>query len=839
MRGKISNLKTTISIKKELTLKILLLLSIIEGLYSIWATISIPADSKKSMLFGLSASRLSIIFVSIIVIIILIILLVKSRRIQNWCSTHFTSDKANRIITGMGILFILLLWITVCTPTKNLFPFEAIFIRLRPTLVWIELVILQFALFQKIATNSFSALDMKSIPGKKAVGLVLILLVGIWIFITSTKIGLVQTTAFWNVPGIPLSTFQFISIFLFIFIVLIFFSNNKEGTEKSLPKVLQILIPILVFGIAVFVWGSTPMLKHFFSLQPTQPNLQPYPYSDARAHDLGAISILKGDGVYFHGFTDKPMFMVFLALLHLIAGNDYVLLSWVQIFVLAIIPALLYFFGKKFHSPLFGIVIAAIVILQQRNAIVLSYNIASVNPKLLVSEELMFLGLVIVTYLLFSWMKKPEPKTILLLGGVLGALSLVRMNPVFILPAIVVILVLYFRKKPGLLIKQTLLFGIGFLLVFSPWLFVGVDSAGKSWFFIKIQDVIINRYPFAKETLQTNGVSNSPKVVSQSGIQNVSFVINTGNIQESQQFINQADLISNGTLEEADKSIVYIMANHFLHNISTSLLALPDSIRVDNLSDLTQRDYWHEEIKWNGSFPPVQYILILANLALLSCGLIEGWKKFHWAGFAPLIIFLAYDFSLSVALNSGSRYIVPINWIIFFYYILGLFFIIKKVLSFLNIKSKSEFAKATDIREVEIINSKRSIIRVFVLLIFIAAIVPVANLVVPLLVKKNLQETTQIVTSIVPRQTGNQLVYGDILYPYYENNGTTITFDFLSNQVVNPILIESEFLVDQQYVFESDLPAVLDFSTIDGNQQLESIYLIERNEPYLIWQKAH
>ena len=92
---------------------------------------------------------------------------------------------------------------------------------------------------------------------------------------------------------------------------------------------------------------------------------------------------------------------------------------------------------------------------------------------------------------------------------------------------------------------------------------------------------------------------------------------------------------------------------------------------------------------------------------------------------------------------------------------------------------------------------------------------------------------------MVSRQAGNQPLYGDILYPYYENNGSTITFDFLSNQVINQILIESEFLVDQKYAFESDLPAVLDFSTIDGEQVLESIYLIERNEPYLIWQKAH
>ncbi|MCX6053553.1 MAG: hypothetical protein NTZ74_01305 [Chloroflexi bacterium] len=555
---------------------------------------------------------------------------------------------------------------------------------------------------------------------------------------------------------------------------------------------------------------------------------------------MGAISILKGEGINFYIDTDKPMFMVFLAFLHLIAGNDYVTLSWVQICVLALIPVLLYKFGKIYHSPLFGIVLSAIVILQQRNAIVLSYIIASVNPKLLVSEELMFLGIVLVTYLLFSWMRSPEPKTILLLGGILGALSLVRMNPVFIIPAIVLVLWLYFRKKPKLLIKQTVLFSIGFFLVFSPWLFVGVNSAGKSFFLLKIQDVINNRYPFGKETLQTNGVLKSPSLIgSNSGLQNISYAKNTGFEKEDKKNNVQADLLSNGTLDEDNKSIVFIMFNHFLHNISTSLLALPDSIKIDNLSDLSQREYWQEEKNWQGNFTPVQHILIFINLALLSIGLAEGWKKFRLAGFAPLIIFLAYDFSLSVALNSGSRYIVPINWVFFFYYVLGIIFISNKVLNFLNINSVVEITQSPDNRGLEISNSKRSIIQVFALIVLIAAIVPVANLVVPVLVNPNSENPTNLLNSIVPGQTGNQLLYGDILYPYYENYGTTITFDFLSSQVVNPIQIESKFLVDYLYVFESDIPAVLDFSTIDGKQQLESIYLIEKNEPYLIWQKAH
>ena len=134
--------------------------------------------------------------------------------------------------------------------------------------------------------------------------------------------------------------------------------------------------------------------------------------------DLGGLSIIRGYGIYFHGYTDKPLYMIFLSFFHLIAGNNYSLLTWIQILVLGFIPVVLYLLGKKFHGQGFGLFLALITILRQRNAIVLSYKIASVNPKLLITEVMTLLGIVLLAYVVFLWLRTQKLWLAALSGGI-------------------------------------------------------------------------------------------------------------------------------------------------------------------------------------------------------------------------------------------------------------------------------------------------------------------------------------------------------------------------------------------------------------------------------------
>jgi hypothetical protein len=652
----------------------------------------------------------------------------------------------------------------------------------------------------------------------KSIIVIFLGLVGIWFFISLTKIGLIQNTAFWNVPGIPLSGIQLIIILSIIFLAWLIFPKIIQGNATRRDQILSYVLPIAIYLITIIVWGTTPMLKHYFSLQPTPPNYQPYPYSDARVHDLGAISINKGEGIYFHGYTDKPLYMVFLAFLHLFSGNDYVKISMAQILALGLIPVILFLLGNKFHSQLFGIVMAVVAIFQQKNAILLSYKIASVNPKLLVTEVITLLGVVIITYLLFLWMKTKKRNYALLIGGMIGTFSLIRINPIFLFPLVVILGILLLKNTPKLLLNHLLLFTLGFLIVFSPWLVSGINSQGQSWFSIKIQDVINSRY--------SQNTENSKQV----SLNLVGYSI-TSDYQTT-----TAPTQGIETQEDNLSGTFYLITAHILHNISASLLILPDSAVIESLDSLSSREYWQDQNNWTGNFPTVQYVLIIINVAFIAIGLSESWKRHRWAGLVPLFVFIAYDISLGFAMNSGSRYIVPIDWIIFFYYFIGLIFILRLIFDFLYIGVQST-ASEINIQNEEFHHRSfaHPLIITFAVLILIGSLTPITNMLIPSLVNSAQEENTIAIPYGI-KNNGNTLVSGDILYPYNDQSSNYLTFDFLSKSEINSYKIDKNLFTNNQLVLESDLPAILSFSSLGGKQQLKAIYLLQENQPYLIWQ---
>lgn len=815
-------------VNKKTLFYFVVFLIIVEGIISFVATVRIPPDAKNAFLFGFSIKRLLILSFQIFCIAGFSAALNYAETILDFLSTRFNSAKANKIITSAGLLSFFLLWITIFMPAKDFRAYEAVFIRSRPTFIWLELILLQLVLWTKYLKKTYSLEIEKSPVDTKTLALAFFPLCAIWVAISASKIGLISDTAYWNVPGIPLSTLQFIGVLLFLLLALIF-SSGENDTPGPFPKVVGVLLPIIIYVATVIIWGSTPLLKHYFSLQSTLPNMQPYPYSDARVHDLGALSIVMGKGIYFHGYTDKPMYMLLLAILHVFTGDDYNLLQWAQIFVLAFSPVILFLFGRKYFGMLFGIASSVMLLFQQRNSIELSPKIVSVNPKLLVTEETMLLGIIALTYLLFHWVRSSEPKKIFLLGGLIGVLSLVRINPIFIAPVVVALIIIKFKNTPGLLFKQTVFFCLGFLLVFSPWLFTGVSPEGKSWFFLKIQDVIRNRYPILSEI----DPPQEPKIVS------VSFSDKRGSS-------TRARLIAYPTVDSSIKDtafsadgktdeLAWVMFNHFLHNYSTSLLALPDSIVVKNLSDLGAREYWQDENRWSGSFPFGQYSLILVNLLIVGAGIALSWKKYQWAGMVPLLVFLAYDLSLSAAINSGSRYIVPINWIVFFYYTLGLILICRAVLNLLGIKSLPEF---TEIGEFELTvsdNSFKSWFPPVAILVFFALLLPFANFVVPKLVHPEGDAVQFADYEMLEDTGGSQLINGIILYPYYEDDGR-IFFSFLADAEVTSYRVATEYVVaPDPVILENRAPALLSVTRDDGKVKIQSIYLLENNTPVLFW----
>src|SRR5512133_2016723 len=261
--------------KESVWLKGFMSLAFLEGLASIYAILSIPGDPKNAFLLGFSLSRLAILFVLLVTLGILAFLFFRRTKVNSTLTNLLKSDVFLSIVTAIGLIAAILLWITIWLPSKHFGDNEDVFLRLKPLLIYLELVGVQFFILIKIITNSFSTVNNHFRSVFKALVISCLVLLGTWVLISISRVGLVLDTAYWNVPGIPLATFQIFAVSLAIIVIMLFFYRSKRSIGGPVQIALGIIIPLAIFLVTVQVWGSTPMLKHFFSLEPTPPNYQP------------------------------------------------------------------------------------------------------------------------------------------------------------------------------------------------------------------------------------------------------------------------------------------------------------------------------------------------------------------------------------------------------------------------------------------------------------------------------------------------------------------------------------------------------------------------------------
>ena len=84
--------------------------------------------------------------------------------------------------------------------------------------------------------------------------------------------------------------------------------------------------------------------------------------------------------------------------------------------------------------------------------------------------------------------------------------------------------------------------------------------------------------------------------------------------------------------------------------------------------------YWRPD--WDGSFTTSALVFFILNIFFIVLGVSIAWDKLHLPGLAPLAIFIFYNISTGLARTSGGRYLVPMDWIISMYFLLGVFYLI-------------------------------------------------------------------------------------------------------------------------------------------------------------------
>lgn len=655
---------------------ILLSLNLLEGLITIISILMIPTDSKNAFFLGYSLSRLIILGVSLLVLGIQIILLINLKRVLRTLERLFTSARLIQGIKIAGIIAVIFLWLTVWFPASRLGVSAATFVRVKPLLLWVELLIFQVYVFIKLVLNEIN-LEVDKLTDKSRTKILQIIffavVIGVILFgllriLTPDSVGAQLIFP----PGAPLSSLQLFLTWLIFIGIYLLERKNSNGFSNKLG---WILATFLLLWVSTFIiWNSVPLTCTDDRPGPYLPNNQCYPTINDAVYSIGSHYVALGQGIYNHWLTDKPLYMIFLAIGQWVVGpriDQYLIF---QVAILALIPALLFLLGRRFVGYAGGIFLAVLAMILGFNEINLYQVVGGVNAKLENPELLTALLLILLCFSFFNWLNKTnKPIWAAISGGVLGLSSLIRLNPLFIAPvSLLVIIIASYKKKKSPLVEIAV-FMVAFALIFTPTLFSSRDSQGNNYYLAKIQNVIFLRY------------SNTGATSTDANLRPVLPTLSSENQSTSPQIGTQSELVypPDGNAQSGDSSIFI----HFLNNEYNSLAILPVNLSFIGINDQVKQSIWNftpSDLFWKRDLSIENIFVLVLNFAIVILGICISVKKFGLAGLSALIIQIGYQLGNAIAKTSGGRYLQPVNWVTLLYFSIGIFAISSFVLKILR-----------------------------------------------------------------------------------------------------------------------------------------------------------
>jgi len=574
-------------------------------------------------------------------------------------------------------------------------------------------------LIRKVLCKTFSTHQDSS---SRVLAISLLIIAIIWIFMLITRIGFSPDISYWNVAGVPMMWFSLMMIILMVLIVNRIANRLRDKFNHKLSPTLQVVLEIMlvlaIWLIASFVWIKTPYSNSYFLLGPQPPDGYYLPKSDARLMDLGGQYLIIGGKLETPYFSEKPFYSLFLGLIHFFFGQSYQTVTNIQILFLAFIPVLLYLLGKQLSGKLFGISLAAYAIIKEATSLLFTFKISGSNSRLMMTEVPSALLLILTAYLIFTWIKKEKPgKALPLLAGtVIGVAGFVRSNNLVVIALIFVYLIFIWRKQIKSRIPQLLFFVLGIGIAILPWTIYNQINYGTNPLTWKIQAALSTRFdPELKEirqeiieataTLEPTAIPESstdktpiaqlasilesstevtatvqPTTIPVPTVETNDSIPDSVLIDPSTANDNDAATVENAENGNSDfyKSKVSMVLGHFLNNQIKSLFVLPFQIYPAHPTTILEQEYWKEPVSWDGEMPLEHILAFCVNLILLSLGIATAWKNFRWAGLIPLVIQMSYYLSNALVRTSGSRYLVPVDWVVYLYFLLGIFTLLRK-----------------------------------------------------------------------------------------------------------------------------------------------------------------
>lgn len=529
--------------------------------------------------------------------------------------------------------------------------------RLSPLLWYLLLLALQLSVF---LLYLYKGIYPSALTGYKPVyvstAVALTVLLGLFALIASTRLGLTPDPAYWGEPGAPILGWQFVA-------ALILGAGVFCLSFYLRPSTLDVMLPVSIYFAAALIWLSVPVevLKNSFYMRISAPDYQPYPYSDSSYYDQMAQSLLIGHP-YRGEIPTRPLYIAFLAILHLVFGENYPRILNAQTLALAFLPVILYFLGRKLHSRAAGVIVALFFIFRELTSLLVSSATRVTNTKMILVDLPTLLFLLLACLFVFRWLGSRKPFDAFVAGGSLGMLLLLRTQSMVILPFILLIawFELGWRNKAFYL--QSILFGAGIAVTVAPWLIHNYLQTGRFAFDAAFQvNLFVHQYAAFGNLDVSNYIAEDRGV----GYILLQFMIN-------------------------DPGHVFgFIANHFFAILVNSLLALPMIEPFNGLFEPINL-YW---MRWDGHAAWYNAALFVLYLAVVSLGLVAAWRRWRWRGLLPLAFSLGYALATAMSRFSSWRYDFPSDWSVYFYFGVGFAELLHQVAALFGVVSPPSDAK--------------------------------------------------------------------------------------------------------------------------------------------------
>ena len=153
--------------------------------------------------------------------------------------------------------------------------------------------------------------------------------------------------------------------------------------------------------------------------------------------------------------------------------------------------------------------------------------------------------------------------------------------------------------------------------------------------------------------------------------------------ESSADYANRLQTMTRGAVSANPWGIAKGVANSFLNHGVNNILIFPLRNDLQEIGGLwVPRDAFWE--KWEGRPTFAQSLVLAFYVFLFGLGLTAAWVRNGRLGFLPLALNLAYNFWTSLALLSGQRFMLAMDWSISLYYMIGLFTLLGGFLSALE-----------------------------------------------------------------------------------------------------------------------------------------------------------